>query len=70
MKIQHLAKGVKTFLAEEEGLTIVEYAVGGALIAAGAVTAFGQLGGEVCDVINTLDNAVNGSTVVVDADAC
>jgi len=70
MKIQDLMRGVKTFLAEEEGLTIVEYAVGGALIAAGAVTAFDQLGGEVCDVINTLDNAVQGDDTVVDADAC
>jgi len=55
-------QGAKTFLMEEEGLTIVEYAIGGALVAAGAVLAFSNLGEAVCDTIDGLENAVQGST--------
>jgi pilus assembly protein Flp/PilA len=42
------------FLRKEEGLTIVEYAVAAGLIAAGAITAFFLLGGEVNAIINGL----------------
>ena len=54
-------EGVKAFLEEEEGLTTVEYAVGGALIAAATVAAFTDLGEAVCDVIDGLTDAVNGA---------
>jgi len=63
-KMKNFFEGVKTFLAEEEGLTIVEYAIGGALVAAGAVLAFSQLGTAVCETIDELENAVKGSTAV------
>jgi len=53
-------KGVKTFLAEEEGLTIVEYSVAGALIAAASVLAFSNLGKEVVKTIDCLTEAVKG----------
>lgn len=39
------------FFRDEEGLTMVEYAVAGGLITAGAVAAFTLLGGEVDRVI-------------------
>ena len=42
------------FLRDEEGLTIVEYAVAAGLIAAGAVLAFTNLGAEVVRIINFL----------------
>ena len=63
MKIKRLIKEVKTFLSEEEGLTIVEYAVGGALIAAGAVAAFTNLGTAVCVTVDKLDDAVKGIAI-------
>jgi len=63
MKINNLVKEIKTFFAEEEGLTIVEYAIGGALVAAGAVLAFSNLGTSVCETIDRLDNAVQGTVV-------
>ena len=42
------------FLRDEEGLTIVEYAVAAGLIAAGAVLAFTNLGADVVRIINFL----------------
>jgi len=63
MKMNRLLEEVKSFLAEEEGLTIVEYAIGGALVAAGAVAAFTNLGEAVCDTIDGLDDAVNGDPI-------
>ena len=42
------------FLREESGLTMVEYAIAGALVAAGAVTAFTTLGTKVSSRINDL----------------
>ena len=38
---------IQKFIDDEGGLTTVEYAVGGALIVAGAVAAFGALGDAV-----------------------
>jgi len=51
-----------TFVAlwtEEEGLTTVEYAVAGALVAAAVVTAFTNLGGKVEAVITYLVGVIN-----------
>lgn len=42
------------FLRDEKGLTTVEYAVAGALVAAAVVGAFTALGGEVGTTINRL----------------
>lgn len=44
----------------QKGLATVEYAVAGALIAAGLVAAFSSLGNEVENVINALTNNVGG----------
>ncbi len=43
-----------TFLREEEGLTVVEYAIAGALVAAAAATTFTNLGASVVARITTL----------------
>jgi len=47
------------FLADEDGLTMVEYAVAGALIVTSAVTAFTSLGTAVVTRITALVTAVN-----------
>jgi len=59
-------KGVKDFLKEEDGLTTVEYAVAGALVAATVVLAFTNLGGEVCKSIDSLSNAIASDPVSSD----
>jgi len=51
---------ILNFLRSEEGLTTVEYAVAGALVAAAVVAAFGALGNQVGVVINGLVTAITG----------
>ena len=53
-----MKRKIMTFLRSEKGLTTVEYAVAGALVAAAVVTAFQLLGLEVTNVINTLTGAI------------
>ncbi|MBR9856440.1 MAG: pilus assembly protein [Gammaproteobacteria bacterium] len=56
-----ILKELNRLLNDEEGLTTVEYAVAGALVAAAVVTAFTDLGDNVGETItglcSTLDNA-------------
>ena len=48
------------FLRDEDGLTTVEYAVAGALVAAAVVLAFTNLGTAVGGVITGLTGAIAG----------
>ena len=50
----NITKELLRLLNDEEGLTTVEYAVAGALVAATVVIAFTQLGGEVNKSIDGL----------------
>lgn len=43
-----------TFLRDEEGLTVVEYAVAAALVSVAVIGAFTLLGGNVAAIINYL----------------
>lgn len=52
---------VLTFLRNEEGLTIVEYAVAAGLISAAVVLAFTNLGQTVLGIINALILALGGT---------
>ena len=47
----------------ERGLTTVEYAIAGGLVAAGVIGAFQLLGGGVFNVINFLQQQLNGITL-------
>jgi pilus assembly protein Flp/PilA len=47
-------KLIVAFLNDEAGLTMVEYAIAGALVAAGAVLAFTTLGSQIVIQITTL----------------
>jgi pilus assembly protein Flp/PilA len=51
---------IAAFLRNEEGLTMVEYAIAGALISALAATAFTNLGTAVLNRITALTGFVNG----------
>lgn len=53
-----LKQAVMNFIREEEGLTVVEYAVAGALISLAVYTAFTALGLQVGVVINGLTDAI------------
>ena len=54
-------KQVMKFLRDEEGLTTVEYAVAGGLVAATLVVAFGDLGDGVRGVITGLTSAITAT---------
>lgn len=66
MTFQAIKTSVKTsvlkFVRDEDGLTIVEYAVAGGLITLGAVGAFVILGNNVDTQITKLGNCVMGGT--------
>jgi pilus assembly protein Flp/PilA len=55
-----MKKLIVAFLKDEQGLTMVEYAVAGGLVAAACVAAFTELGGAIALRIQTLITAVNG----------
>jgi pilus assembly protein Flp/PilA len=54
-------KIIADFVKDEEGLTMVEYAIAGALVAAGAVGAFTTLGQNVTTRITGLAGNVAGT---------
>ncbi len=56
-----MKKKVLTFLRDEEGLTIVEYAVAAGLISAAVVVAFTNLGARILVIINGLITAIGGT---------
>ncbi|MGE8178103.1 Flp family type IVb pilin [Pseudomonas fluorescens] len=61
MTLQTIKASVMKFVKDEDGLTIVEYAVAGGLITVAAVAAFVLLGGAVNTKIRALCQAVNGN---------
>ena len=56
-----MKKHVLAFLRDEEGLTIVEYAVAAGLISAAVVVAFTTLGARILVIINDLITAIGGT---------
>ncbi|WP_409422128.1 Flp family type IVb pilin [Pseudaeromonas sp. ZJS20] len=56
-KLTNMMRG---FWQDEEGLTTVEYAVAGTLVALAVVTAFTDLGTAVGTSINNLVTAISG----------
>lgn len=59
--MQKLKQAVKKFGRDEDGLTVVEYAVAGGLIAAGLVAAFVALGETVEGIIEYIDTQLQAS---------
>jgi pilus assembly protein Flp/PilA len=53
-EVTEMKQFIVSFLKDEEGLTMVEYAIAGALVAAGSVAAFTLLGGAVTTRIDAL----------------
>lgn len=58
------------FFKEEEGLTTVEYAIAGSLVAAAVITAFTNLGCEVGEVIQYLADVLSDPDTAAKAGAC
>jgi pilus assembly protein Flp/PilA len=56
-----MIKKIHAFIREEEGLTTVEYAVAGSLIALAVITAFTNLGTQVGNVITQICTQIGGT---------
>lgn len=50
----NLKQAVVEFIREEEGLTVVEYAIAGGLIGLGVVTMFENVGNEVARIMEDI----------------
>ncbi len=59
MTFQAIKAAVMKFVKDEDGLTVVEYAVAGGLVSLAVVTAFTNLGTAVRDEIVRLTTAIN-----------
>ena len=59
-RVMSVKQKVLAFLREEEGLTTVEYAIGGGLVGLAVVLAFTDLGEAVADVIRNIIGAISG----------
>jgi len=51
---------IKKFITNEEGLTTVEYAVAGAVVAAAVLVAFTELGGAVATKVGGITTSITG----------
>ena len=60
MTLQDIKNSVVKFARDEDGLTVVEYAVAGGLISLAVVLAFEALGVTVCGIISDIDVALGG----------
>ena len=59
MTLQAIKTSVLKFMNDENGLTVVEYAVAGGLVSLAVVTAFTDLGGAVKTVIDNLTDKLD-----------
>jgi pilus assembly protein Flp/PilA len=60
--MNNITRFINDFIADESGLTAVEYAIAGGLVVGGMVTAFITLGDNATGQINELGCAANGQT--------
>ena len=58
-KIKALKNTIRAFIHDQDGLTIVEYAVAAGLITATVAAAFFTLGGTIDGIIKALDGYLN-----------
>lgn len=65
-----IAKELLRLINDEEGLTTVEYAIAGALVAAAVVAAFINLGGAVTTRINDLCGVVEDGAAATSSSTC
>lgn len=56
-----LARYIKDFAREEDGVTVIEYALVASLIALAAVTIMGTLGGTLANMFNFINGKLKTS---------
>ena len=60
--MRNLKQALIAFIREEEGLTVVEYAIAGGLVGLGVITAFDNLGFQVNRIIAAIVTLLTGIT--------
>jgi pilus assembly protein Flp/PilA len=60
LAMNKLTQKIRHFLRDEEGLTMVEYAVAGSLVTVAAAAAFTSLGDAVASAITTMISKMGG----------
>jgi pilus assembly protein Flp/PilA len=58
--MRSLKQSVVAFLRDEEGLTVVEYAIAGGLVGLAVITAFTNLGSAVARIIDRIVTLLGG----------
>lgn len=58
--MRNLKQSVVAFLRDEEGLTVVEYAIAGGLVGLAVITAFTNLGTQVARIITAIVDLLRG----------
>lgn len=61
MELQTIKQAVVKFIKDEEGLTVVEYAVAGGMISLAVIVAFQTLGTTVGGIITDLEALLSSS---------
>ena len=59
--MKNLVSKVSAFIREEEGLTMIEYAIGAAVIAGAAIAIFNSLGGGVSTQATATSDVIKGA---------
>ena len=59
--MENVFSKVKDFLKDEDGLTMVEYAVAGSLVTVGAVGAFTLLGDGITNTVAEITDIMDGA---------
>jgi pilus assembly protein Flp/PilA len=54
-----MRNSIKNFIRDEEGLTMVEYAIAGSLVGLACVLAFTNLGNAIAGAINAIIGVLN-----------
>jgi pilus assembly protein Flp/PilA len=55
-------KSCKEFMNDEEGLTVIEYVIGAAMLVLGLTTIFSGIGNTLSDKLSAIVNAISTTT--------
>ncbi|MEZ9352191.1 Flp family type IVb pilin [Vibrio splendidus] len=57
--MNNLLKNIKEFMSDEEGLTVVEYVIGAAMLVFGLTSIFGNIGTVLGDKLSDIVDAIS-----------
>ncbi|EAQ52910.1 MULTISPECIES: Flp family type IVb pilin [Vibrio] len=60
--MNNLLKNIKEFMNDEEGLTVIEYVIGAAMLVLGLTTIFSGIGNVLSAKLSAIVNAISTTT--------